>query len=369
MRKIIFTILVLFLVSFAEAQVLINLQLPQVGMQMKSQLWSMALINSGNSSISLKVDMVMTDISTGQVCLSGSTSVFILTSGTRQIQITDIVPIQYNVFNTVYNVDASPEGFLPLGTFNICYSVLRNDYETISKIAEECETIIVEPSSPPFLNFPDDQSLTDQTRPLFSWLPPTPINLFNNLSYEFRLVELLNNQNSADAIQSNMPVLMQANISDPFLQYPFSLTELDTAKSYAWQVKAQSNMSAVSNSEIFSFKVKNFQTTSLPLGNVYAKLGTIDNVPLTYCNGVLKYEYVNVHNNAVINLELTDLTSNANKKIMLEENEQEVGYGQNFLTLDLINNSSLSSDHTYLLLVTGAKGEAQAVKFIYKKAD
>ena len=312
--------------------------------------------------------MVITDISTGQVVLSGNTGLILLPPGTKQVQVTDVMPIQYNVLNSAYNIDVNPNGFIPLGTFNVCYSVLKNSHEVISKIAEECETVTVEPVSPPFLTLPDDLSVLHENRPLFSWLPPAPINLFGSLSYEFNLVELSFNQAASDAIQSNLPVLV-ANVTEPLLQYPFSSSPLDTAKTYAWQVKALNNSIAVSNSEIFSFKIENQNVKTSPLYNVYTKLQGMDHIQLAHCNGVLKYEYVNIYNNPVIKLQLTDLTSKTNRVIKLKEDSQEVVYGQNFLALEFGIHSELENNHTYLLVVTGAKGEAQGVKFIYSKKE
>lgn len=368
MQKIILTTVFLCLLFTVRSQVIINLQLPPAGLQLKSQLWNMALINSETNAISIKIDMVITDISTGQVVLSGNTGSILLPPGTKQVQVTDVMPVQYNILNTSYNVDANPNGFIPLGTFNVCYSVLKNSHEVVSKIAEECETVTVEPVSPPFLTLPDDLSVLHENRPLFTWLPPAPINLFGSLSYEFKLVELSLNQTASDAIQSNLPVLM-SNVTEPLLQYPFSSSPLDTAKVYAWQVKALNNRIAVSNSEIFSFKIENEGVKNDHRYNVYTKLQGMDNIQLAHCNGVLKYEYVNIYNNPVIKLQLTDLTSKANRVIRLKEDSQEVVYGQNFLALDLGSNSELENNHTYLLVVTGAQGEAQAVKFIYNKKE
>lgn len=369
MRKIILYSVFSLMLFTLKAQVLINLQMPQAGLQVKSQLWTMSLVNTSNEVLNIKLDMTLTDVSNGQAVLSGSSNIFILPAGAKQIQVSDIVPIQYNVLNSTYNVNNNPEGFLPVGLFNVCFSILRRNSEVLSKISEECETIEVEPASPPFLTSPDDQVEIDQNRPLFTWLPPSPAFLFNNLSYELKLVEVNTNQNASDAIQNNYPILNQGYISSCTFQYPFSIQSLDTSKLYAWQVKALNNMQAVSNSEIFTFKLKKQVDTIVRESNVYVKLKGLNEVPFTVCNGVLRYEYVNSYNNPSLQLELTDVTSKINQKVPLGETQQILSYGQNFLRLDLSGNSTLINNHIYQLEVNATKGEKLAIKFIYKKEN
>jgi hypothetical protein len=369
MRKIILSQVFTFLLFTTKAQVLINLQLPQAGLQVKSQLWNMSLVNTSNELLNIKIDMTLTDVATGQIVLSGSSRIFNLPAGAKQLQISDLVPIQYNVLNSTYNINNNPNGFLPVGIFNACFSILKRNAETLDKITEDCETIEVEPASPPFLSMPDDGAEIDQSRPMFTWLPPSPANLFNNLKYELKLVEVNNNQNPADAIQNNLALVQQSYISNNTYQCPASLKPLDTAKLYAWQVKALNNMQAISNSEIFTFKVKQQQDAVINDTDVYVQLKGLVEMPFTVCRGILKYEYVNVYNNAFIQLALTDVTTKANKVIALPAEQQVLTYGQNFLRLDLSANNNMTNNHIYELMVSGARGEKQAVKFIYKNEN
>jgi hypothetical protein len=369
MRKLILSQVFISLFFITKAQVLVNLQLPQAGLQVKSQLWNMSLVNTSSEVLYIKLDMTLTDVTTGQTVLSGSSRIFTLPSGAKQLQISDLVPIQYNVLNSTYNINNNPNGFLPVGTFNACFSILKRNSKTLDKIAEDCETIEVEPASPPFLSMPDDGAAIDQSSPLFTWLPPSPVYLFSNLKYDLKLVEVNNNQNPADAIQTNFPLLGQSNISNNTFQYPISLRPLDTAKLYAWQVKALNNMQAISNSEIFTFKVKQQQDAVINETDVYVRLKGLDEMPFTVCRGILKYEYVNIYNNAFLQLALTDVTTKANKGVALTAEQQVLTYGQNFLRLNLSANNSMTNNHIYELVVSGAKGEKQAVKFIYKNEN
>lgn len=369
MRKLISTVSLCCISFLPKAQVLLTLQLPPAGLQLKSQLWNMTLINTSNEPVFIKIDMVMTDINTGQAVFSGSSRQFALLGGAKQIQLLDVIPVQYNVLNSFYNVDANPDGFLPLGNFGICYSIIQTVNEGLDKIAEECETVIVEPLSPPFLLYPEDISIVDQDRPLFVWIPPAPVNLFSNLNYEFKLVEVNTNQNSSDAIQSNIPVLLQTGIGSATLQYPFSSSSLDTSKVYAWQVKALNNNQPISNTEIFTFQLHTQPNSQSLQNNLYVKLKGLDDIPFTFSSGKLKYEYMNVYNNAFLTLQLVDITSNEKKIINLDDENQSIIYGQNLLELDLTDNREMENEHIYQLEVIGETGDKQALRFIYKRAD
>lgn len=365
MRKILLATSLTCLLFSVRAQVLINLQLPPAGLQVKSQLWNLSLVNTTNAGFNVQLNMTLADLTTGQPILTGTTTVFNLPAGLKQIQLSDVVPIQYNVVNNSYNINNSSDGFLPIGTFLVCFDVLKINSETVDNIAGDCEAIQVEPASPPILQTPYDQEEIEEARPLFTWSPPAPLSLFNNLNYDLKLVEVGSNQSSGDAIQNNLPVYYQNFIGSASLQYPFSINELDTSVLYAWQVRAYSNGWAACNSEIFTFTLKNNQTTSAFPNKIYARLKGITETPLTITKSELLFEYINAYNNELIDLVLTDITNKTNVLISLHESIIQVHYGQNFIKVDL-SQSNLINNHIYQLQILGLKGESQAIRFIYK---
>ncbi|WP_315819556.1 hypothetical protein [Paraflavitalea speifideaquila] len=76
-----------------------------------------------------------------------------------------MIPITYNPGSAGYAVDPSPEGFLPIGLFNICYTAIRIESDAVDRLGEECETIEIEPVSPPQLMIPMDEEQVTITRP------------------------------------------------------------------------------------------------------------------------------------------------------------------------------------------------------------
>ena len=205
MSKRIAFIIALFISALANGQVIVNLQLPPMGLSIKSQLWNLSLINTGTGDINVQVEMTMTDVSNNQRVLTGLSKNFVLPRGVKQVQATDVMPIIYTVGAPGYNLDGNPAGFLPIGIFNICYSIIKINNDGAERLGEECQTIEIEPLSPPQLVIPHDSEHVETTRPFFTWLPPSPYNLFNNLQYDWILVEVQPTQNAATALQQNIP--------------------------------------------------------------------------------------------------------------------------------------------------------------------
>lgn len=366
-RAFIMFLAVIFVNNISSAQVLINLQLPQAGISIKSQLWSITLTNTSNASLPIRIRMIMTDLSTGQVVLSGTTNLLQLERGNKILQYNDVIPVNYSVLNTNYNVDMAPNGFLPIGNFNVCYEIVKQAGEVFESIGEECATIEIEPVSPPFLNSPDDHSEVVEKRPLFMWLPPAPINLFNNLSYNLRLVEILPNQNSSNAIQQNFPVISQNYIAGLTFQYPSSYAALDTGKAYAWQITANNNNLLIAKSDIWAFKIQgpaidNFQNRETS----YFKLRTEPSSSYFVCEGVLKFEYTNEVNDSLVSIRIYDLTPINKKLIRLENDEMLLRFGQNLLEIDLKNSNGIINGHLYSIELINSRKEVWNGRFKYK---
>ncbi len=353
------------------AQVIIGLQLPQTGLSLKSQLWNMTITNVGASVAVAKINVVMTDVVSGQQVFSGASNIILLQKGVKVVQYNDVVPVNYTVLGTNYNIDATPNGFLPIGSFNICYEVQKQNGEILETLAEECIQIEVEPVSPPLLNIPDDLSELEERRPIFSWIPPAPLTLFKNLLYSLQLVEVYPNQNPATAIQQNTPVFFKQNISSLSLQHPSSIPMLDTGKLYAWQVTASNNNVFIARSDIWTFKVK--QNTNVKTGyqkeTPYFKLLQEKTNAYYLCNGILKFEYFNEINDKSISIKIFDITGKTKIAIPLNDGILNLQYGQNFIDLDIGNVGGIISGHIYSVEITNSKQEVWSGKFEFNQSN
>src|SRR6185295_7309435 len=111
--------------------------------------------------------------------------------------------------------------------------------------------INIAPLSPPVLNSPADRSILQTPYPQFTWMPPTPVQMFDNLNYEITVSEILEGQSPMDAIRYNTPVYAKTNGQQTFETYPSTYSKLDTTKTYAWQVVARSGLNYAAATEIW----------------------------------------------------------------------------------------------------------------------
>lgn len=371
MRKILLAGLLFSLALGARAQVVLNMQLPPMGLTIKPQLWNLSLINTSSASMFVRIEMVMTDVRTNQRVLSGTSALITLPRGAKQVQLSDVMPITYNAGSPGYSVDPSPNGFLPTGVFNICYSVLKVVNDGSEQLSEECETIEIEPISPPQLIIPLDEEQVEVTHPFFAWIPPSPYNTLNSLLYDWILVEVQSTQSPADAIQQNVPVLSRQNLSFTSFQYPLSSPELDTSKLYAWRITAKNNMLPIGNSEVWSFKVRKFGLDTMPVISTgyFAKLKREEDAAYTICSGVLRYEYLNELNENKVQIAIFDISSTNRKQVGLDSTSYPVSFGQNFQQMDLRNNPDMIDQHMYLMELVNARREKWYLKFEYRKPE
>jgi len=353
-----------------EAQLVINPQIPPTGLTVKSQLWSLAVINSGGA-MRAQIELSMTDLSSNQQVLTATTRVLDFPKGLRQVRMSDVTPVTYNVLAPGLNTGSGAEGFLPVGNYELCYSLVRIDEAGSERVAEQCESVVIEPLSPPQLVIPTDSERVELTRPLFTWLPPSPYTLFAKLSYDLKLVEVQSLQTGAEAVQDNMPLVQQSNLAVANLQYPVSLPELDTAKLYAWQVTARSSGLEVAKSEVWTFRVRKLfpLLKDRPVLETYAKLRRENDGSYIISNGLLRYQYLNEWNDSTVDCKLYDISSPKRSELPLDSNYIAVSYGENYNKMDLSESALLKDQHFYQLELVNSKQEHWYLKFQYRKPD
>ncbi len=367
MRKLLL-LLFSFITVQTQAQLLVNLQLPVIGLSTKNQLWNMVLINTSNEVLRLKVNLIFTDATNNQMVMTASTTQFNLSTGSHALQINDFMPVTYNVVNSNYNIDNNPNGFLPVGQFNVCYQFDKFVSDIYERVTEECETVEIEPASPPILVFPEDQAVIEFPRPVFNWLPPSPVNFFSNLGYDLRLVEVVGNQSTADAMQQNIALFAQQNLTTLAIPYSASLPALDTGKLYAWQITAKNNGSFVAKSDIWSFRVGQFGSAgnNYPNSGPFAKLKRDGYINYFLCSGRLQVEYDNYTDDDTVAVAVYDL-SNQQVAIALDSNYLVLKPGQNLIDINLTDNNAFSNNHIYQFELINSRKEKWIGKFYFKR--
>ncbi len=135
----------------------------------------------------------------------------------------------------------------------------------------ECLQVHIENPTPLLLAYPENLSEIDQTRPLYSWIPPGPVASSASLNYSMTLVEMQQGQSRSDALALNRPIIQENGLSQQMLNHPLDLPALEEGKTYAWQVQAFVGQTFFAKSEQWQFKVKKEEKKSLPKQAVFPK--------------------------------------------------------------------------------------------------
>jgi hypothetical protein len=351
-------------------QTLINLQLPESGLTLKSQLWTLSLVNTSPGGYNVQLQLMMTDITGNRPVLSALTKTFYLPKGIRQVQAGDIFPVIYTALDPAYSMDNNPNGFLPPGAFTFCYRVIRVEGEAPSQVGQECQNRDIEPLVPPVLISPADSEKIETERPVFTWTPPMPGQLFDRILYDWELVEVQGLQTGPEAIQQNIPLLYRYDIRGTTFPYPFSAPALDTNKIYAWRIIAKNNSTPVATSEIWNFSLKKQPpdtVRSTQRAGGYARLSMEDGAAFTICHGLLNYAYLNETNTRSAQVALFDITGSNRTSVRMDSATCALRFGDNLNQLDLTEVPGMVNGHFYLFELWGAEGKKWYLKFQYKR--
>lgn len=310
-----------------NAQIVLNAQLPPAGLVSKDQLWNLILVNNKDDVMDIRIQMNLQDPITGQVVLSANTGNILLSKGVKVISFQDLQPIYYN-----YNIPDVSGRYLPMGSYTACYQVSNNVGED-RPLIQECIRFNIDPLSPPLLNSPADKAEIESPYPQFTWMPPTPYEMFTNLAYDLIVTEVLQGQSPTEAVQYNTPIYTKNNITLPYESYASSFTKLDTGKIYAWQVIAQNDLKYSAKTEIWTFKI----STIVPISQIIAQTPFIkmkrDNPEKGIApNAILKLSYTNEAIDTSVILHIVDLNNRQNKPILLTIS---VDRGENLIQEDL----------------------------------
>ncbi len=364
MKKIVVMALLLGTFGTLAAQYTLQPTLPVAGMVQKTQLWNVLAVNSSNNTVNCRLELVLRDRTNGLEQITATSSEFTLSKGARQLSNALLSPIQYNNINTGF-VGKGNDQLLPIGNYVACYRL-----STISSkpavLAEECIQLDVEPLSPPMLAFPADSAVLNIQPAQFTWIPPSPQQLFNQLGYEVMIAEILPNQKAEEAIQQNMPFFIELHTPYNLLSYAGNGTAFQKDKWYAWQVVAKDDRSYAAKSEVWVFKVKDSVAQQETVTAAYYPLSRnlAESKTVMVKNGkdlfVQHYSYDREYTGT-----LTICLAGTDK--VLAQQTMTMAYGDNFFSVPLSN--AIQKDKTYQLKLTDTQGRSYYLMFKREKQD
>ena len=359
-KKVLIIVYGLLLGLSLRAQISMTVQVPPTGVLMKNQLWNMMLVNAGSNPVTVRIQLILSDEKNNQPVMTATTAPIVLSRGARQLQVKDIGPIQYDFSGPSFHADQDPNGLLPVGSFQACYTVALAEKGGAPRV-ENCIQVNVDPLSPPLLNTPADEGSLYTPYPQFTWLPPTPIGLFSDLSYDLIVVEVLPGQAKADAIQQNIPVYSAGFVKNLYSNYPASYTALDTGRLYAWRIVALNNSQPAAMSDVWTFRVtRPDKPGSRKSEEPYIELKRGLDPSVASIGAALKFTYDNVPADSVINYTITSMEEPGNP--VVQKGRINLNRGRNFLDLALAGR--YADRKAYQFGFINGRNEAWTVKFI-----
>lgn len=347
-----------------RAQYTLQPAIPTNGMLQKGQLWNLLVVNSSNNAVNCRLELTLRDRVTGLEQITATSSEFVLNKGARQFTNSLLAPTRYNNINTSF-VGRGNEELLPIGNYVACYRLTTVGAKPVD-LAEECTQFDIEPLSPPMLAFPADSAVLNIQPGQFTWIPPTPVQLFNHLSYEVMITEILPNQKAEEAIQQNLPFYMDLHAPFSLLNYNGTGGTFQKDKWYAWQVIAKDDRNYAAKSEVWTFKIKDSVIQQVPIPTSYAQLSNSlsDAATVAIKEGkALFMKYYSYEKEYLTKLKISRL--NDTKAIL--EKETSIAYGDNFISMPLP--SSIKKGETYQLTLTDSKGTSHYLLFRKEKQD
>ncbi|BAV08139.1 hypothetical protein FLA_4172 [Filimonas lacunae] len=342
------------------------LQVPPTGVVQKSQLWNMVLVNGSNETYSIDITLTLLSTADNNPVLTVISRGIILTKGAHQLKYADVSPVNYRYTSPAFGADMRPEGLLPVGSYTACYTINKWKGDISEPLMEDCISLEIQPLSPPILTTPADKDSIETDYPQFTWLPPSPILLFGDLSYNLVVVKVLPDQSPLQAVQQNIPLFNQSRLRQPFYNLSSATAGIDTGNVYAWGVIANNNNQFIAISEVRTFTRKGIVKieTSLPVA-AYVQLSRGEDGSVIVTSGALKLIYNNLLSDARLTYKITNLSDKGNA--LVASGTTVLTTGSNFIDLDVLKTSRLENGNTYQYTATNSRGEKWTIKFIYRK--
>ncbi|RXK86145.1 hypothetical protein [Filimonas effusa] len=355
--------LLLLYVIKGYGQLTLTLQVPSAGVVQKTQLWNFLLVNGGAGDASVQVTITLMNAADNTPVMTAVGKNMMVPHGAMQVKPADVSPVQYRYHSPAFNADLRPEGFLPVGTYIACYSVSSWQKAAGETLLEDCITLEVQPLSPPVLHLPGNNDTIGYGSPRFSWLPPAPLQLFGDLSYDLLIAKLEEGQSPEAAIRQNRLVYNAGRLKNNFISYPASNALLDTGQTYAWCVVARNNGQLITQSEVWTFNIAAPGIPGKPQRQAASFVTLTRNIHMAdaVCEKEILVAYGNEIADSAVSFVITSL-GDAREQVRVT-GALSLSPGHNFTSLPAVITRQLLYDERYLLEVINSRNEHWYSKF------
>lgn len=366
-------VLIFWIISNLNAQINIQFNAVNTYLFSSKECLNFVAINSGQKSVEVKF-LIKIDNNNNKVVDIESSNI-VLNPGANVINANNLSIKNIQYYNSSLFEIEQKTGTFPSGSYTICaWSVcalpdcggLGIGAGATEQV--ECLPIQVENPTPLLLSYPENNSEIEETRPVYTWIPPAPMASSSELNYLMTLVEINDGQTTSDALSINRPIIQAEGLVQNTLMHPNDIAALEPGKTYAWQVQAFVGRTYFAKSEQWKFKIK--KDTIKKVGKQVLTFKQDKQVNPYYIHKqdslllVFEQNY-QFDKNTDWNIKLIDEYSNSEQNVNLNvvSNYYSGLNGILLRPLDLLN---LSTNKIYQLQLKSIKGELYFIRLIFK---
>ncbi|MES2112411.1 MAG: DUF928 domain-containing protein [Bacteroidota bacterium] len=360
-RHIITFILFLFLADHALGQVTFQF-VPEIYGRNVNGLFNCRIINpTGKRTATLTI--AVSEKKSGQILLVKS-SPFAINPGTNAIPSAAIRNAAIAFSSNSIGVIVRHDHNFPIGDYEYCFTLNFTDRGN-DAIAEQCFDQQLVPFAELNLIEPFNKDSICEKRPMLTWQPLLPA--VPGAAYQLVLAEVKKGQGAVEALNYNLAIINQSNITAPVLAYPAIAKELEEGKTYTWQVTAYKNQTILNRSEVWIFTVgcKEPKKKKIVIpDDGYRDIEDLVKGNFYVAVAYLKFAVTNPYQEKQLKYDISSLNNPSKKikglpKITLTR-------GKNKVKMDLFNTDSFTDGESYLLKLKLPDGTEKSLRFIYK---
>jgi hypothetical protein len=363
--RYILTLLLLLGSFIVNSQITVQFN-PIANGQSIQNLSMVQLFSSSTYPIQIALTIKVKEQVVGNV-LDLKTGPFVIRQGANFIDRSAFSNARFSFFTNDYSVTIKESAQFPEGDYEYCFQieVLQTKDASVLPRYEQCFNFQVQPLTPLLLISPIDRDEMCNKRPSFIWQPPMPLSVDSRL--RLILTEIKEKQDPIEAIAFNAPLINQAEIRTNSLNYPVNIPELKEGASYAWQVTVYSNKTILKKSEIWTFKVKCKNESTLPSTDSYRQLKEADEGDYYIASNFLRFSLNNPYVSGILSYSIECISDP--KAVVKSLPRLQLSPGLNKYEIDLNQNGSFKTDKEYLLKVFLPNSRLLKLRFIYKSEE
>jgi Domain of Unknown Function (DUF928) len=362
LKQYIISCFCLCLAAAGNAQVSVSFNAAIYGQSLEGLSFA-RITNTSSEAVTARITIRVRELVAGNVVTVTIPSALIR-QGAGTIDRVAFANARFAFGNNDYGVLLSQSGRFLEGEYEFCFEVelLEPKSGWVSSFFEQCFVQQVQPMTPLLLINPVDGDIDCNTRPNFIWQPPLPLQ--PDTRFRLVLTELKDRQDVIEAINFNLPVLNQGDISGNQLRFPFNAPPLKEGKTYVWQVIAYNGKIIVKRSEIWTYTVKCEEVKKEIAGDSYREIKETDDGNFYVASKVLRFSFNNPYSISALDYSISSL---AEPDVVIKNLPKlQINSGLNKYDIDLSDNKAFKNGQEYLLKVRVLNNRELRLRFIYK---